>query len=341
MKPIQCLRRPALILLLGLTALAGACGDKVLDFRNAEIVNGKVYVRDANTPFTGKVTNLPVDKLPLAGLGPLITLVARVTNDESYGHLFFFNAVAAAMGARREDGVVCDARITQGLADGLASCGVRGESVMRFAFKQGALEGPVELLDPKGGGKLLAQASAARGKLNGLSTIHDIGEKKLRYTVGWTEGAANGLEELRYASGGLATKANIVNGRYDGELVRYDEAGKVTLTTVYRKGEFVKNLRPGLSDFDNCIQDLADEHQRLHGDNLPEYERQRWQAVCRAKLGMAPVAPAEPGAQAQEGQVCVAAWMAAHRKAVGPEAPIIHDQVQEWEQWCREGKTPT
>ncbi|MBU9418073.1 hypothetical protein KTE23_15970 [Burkholderia multivorans] len=39
--------------------LAGCKGD-VLDYRNAQVVNGKVYAGDANTPFSGKVTNVPV-----------------------------------------------------------------------------------------------------------------------------------------------------------------------------------------------------------------------------------------------------------------------------------------
>ena len=47
------------------TVLLAGCKSDVLDYRNVQIVNGKVYAGDANTPFSGKVTNVlriqPVD----------------------------------------------------------------------------------------------------------------------------------------------------------------------------------------------------------------------------------------------------------------------------------------
>lgn len=43
--------------LMGLLALSG-CG-KNLEFRNAEVSNGKIYAHGANEPFDGRVTNIP------------------------------------------------------------------------------------------------------------------------------------------------------------------------------------------------------------------------------------------------------------------------------------------
>ncbi|KVE37478.1 hypothetical protein [Burkholderia sp. TSV86] len=48
--------------LIAVTALGGCKGD-VLDYRNAQLVNGKVYAGNANEPFFGKLTNVPADKL--------------------------------------------------------------------------------------------------------------------------------------------------------------------------------------------------------------------------------------------------------------------------------------
>ena len=36
-----------------------ACGQKALDYRNAQIVNGKFYAGDANEAFSGQLTNVP------------------------------------------------------------------------------------------------------------------------------------------------------------------------------------------------------------------------------------------------------------------------------------------
>ncbi len=38
---------------------------------------------------------------------------------------------------------------------------------------------------------------------------------------------------------------------------------------------------------------------------------------------------------------CTDKWLAAHRKAVGPDAPVRMEQLDEWETWCRAGKQPT
>jgi hypothetical protein len=49
--------------LLTATVLLTACGGSVLDFRNAEISNGKLYKAGADAGFTGTVTNIPHIKL--------------------------------------------------------------------------------------------------------------------------------------------------------------------------------------------------------------------------------------------------------------------------------------
>jgi hypothetical protein len=49
-----------LVIPLAATLLClSACGHKVLDYRNAQFVNGKIYSGGANSPFSGAVTNVP------------------------------------------------------------------------------------------------------------------------------------------------------------------------------------------------------------------------------------------------------------------------------------------
>ncbi|ARL96033.1 hypothetical protein [Burkholderia pseudomallei] len=60
MKIMRSCQKVAALAAISLTTvlLAGCKGD-VLDYRNVQVVNGKVYAGDANTPFSGKVTNVP------------------------------------------------------------------------------------------------------------------------------------------------------------------------------------------------------------------------------------------------------------------------------------------
>ena len=37
---------------------------------------------------------------------------------------------------------------------------------------------------------------------------------------------------------------------------------------------------------------------------------------------------------------CVDSWVKAYREEVGPEAMVVHGQLQEWEDWCKQGQWP-
>ena len=58
---IRSLMLPGVV--LAATVVLPGCGGSVLDFRNAEISNGKLYKAGADAVFTGTVTNIPQAKL--------------------------------------------------------------------------------------------------------------------------------------------------------------------------------------------------------------------------------------------------------------------------------------
>ena len=44
--------------------------------------------------------------------------------------------------------------------------------------------------------------------------------------------------------------------------------------------------------------------------------------------------------QAFSSEGCLDAWITAYRKEIGDEAMIVSEQINEWEDWCSEGKLP-
>lgn len=44
--------------------------------------------------------------------------------------------------------------------------------------------------------------------------------------------------------------------------------------------------------------------------------------------------------QASSSEGCLDAWIAAYRKEIGDEAMIVSEQIDEWKDWCSEGRLP-
>jgi hypothetical protein len=118
MKRINSAISAALALSCAATVLVG-CGSKVLDFRNAEISNGKVYANGANTPFSGKVTNVPGGTVfgPQPGYAKLIATLNKVSPDLSI----------ADVGLT----ALCDAESSDGVLEGKMQCKERHRGSQR------------------------------------------------------------------------------------------------------------------------------------------------------------------------------------------------------------------
>ena len=90
-----------------------ACSGKVLDFRNAEMSNGKLYARGGNEPFTGRFTNVPDEKLVTDREGLASALLPVKNLWSKYPD--FTNAILNTAS-------ICDANYKEGLADGASVC---------------------------------------------------------------------------------------------------------------------------------------------------------------------------------------------------------------------------
>jgi hypothetical protein len=116
MRTISCHQRLAALVAISFAVAAAlsGCKSEVLDYRNAQLVNGKVYAGDANTPFSGKVTNVPVSDI--------------LNNQPGYQGMMQSSAYVVPE-AYRDDlssmvihRFLCDAKVTEGILDGDVVC---------------------------------------------------------------------------------------------------------------------------------------------------------------------------------------------------------------------------
>lgn len=319
-------------LLLGL-ALAG-CGQDVLDFRNAEVSQGKLYKEGANKPFSGKVTNVPHAQMPKAAWMNIFLIVDKVIEEQQPSY---------QLGT-----VLCDAEFDQGLLDGDVVCTLRGldEPFMTMKYEKGSLEGTMKVASYKTPGVTLAQATYRGGVLDGQLIVNHPDTGALVNSTQWRAGKLHGAEEgYSLKTGKLSHKATYVDGRFDGEFLQYGADGK----QVIKKVPFVAGKRHGVEEEyspegqliqrKRWTEDLKD---GLFEEWNPQGQLVQTQLWNRG-IGDWPIkSPSQQatGQTASAGSLtgCVDGWTAAFRKENGDDAMVTMDQLGEWEAWCREGK---
>lgn len=221
----------SLLALSSTAILLSGCGSKVLDFRNAEISNGKVYANGANTPFSGKVTNVPGGTVfgPQQGYGKLITTLNKVSPDLSI----------ADVGLT----ALCDAESSDGVLNGKVICKEPNSDTVTIEsqFSSGRLDGSFTVHDQTGA-HTLAQLSFKDGQPDGKMQVYGAKTGKLIHVASWEAGTLNG-EEAGYDpdTGNLVLHATLVNGTYDGEVTRFAADGK----TLLYKGTYVNGKEDG------------------------------------------------------------------------------------------------
>lgn len=315
-----------------------ACSPKVLDFRNAELPNGKVYATGTNDPFSGKLTNIPLTKLPIGKLRPLIDVFGNTTGDSSYGTLLLANGLAVLTG--QQSAILCDVPVKVGLVNGNAVCSVGGAKAIEIHFDNSVMEGKIILFDLKGLGKVVAKAEAQGGVLHGKSSIFDAASGKEIQSMGWERGLGSGLEEVRTAAGTPVFKATLVNGKYEGEAYGYDAEGKVSRTTTYSAGRMVSTVRSGKSAVETCVLDHHENYVQRIRLAPPDRLVETWNTSCQGSGHSAASAPAMGSQSVEQSAVqpCIDGWIAAHRREVGPDVSINADQLEEWRGICVEGR---
>lgn len=201
-------------------ALTG-CGDRTLDFRNAEINNGKVYARNANSPFSGKVTNVPAGTVfgSQRGFAKLLNTVNHARQSTTLGDMGMTS--------------LCDAEASDGVLNGKAVCKTAQSDTVRIEanFTGGSLDGSFVVREQTGSNTFVAQ-SFKGGEPNGKMKLYSPTTGKLIHTATWEAGVLSGEEEgFDEATGNRVLHAALADGKYQGEFTRYAPNGK---QVVYR-----------------------------------------------------------------------------------------------------------
>lgn len=216
-----------------------------LDFRNAVVSNGKIYAGKSNTPFTGRLTNLPMGRMRVGSIGTFIKVVGSATKDTAYTEAITMSALSVAVN-NFDSAILCNVSMVKGVLNGGSTCqiGTQGMPLVKMSFKQGVVDGKATVYALRKGGKGIAEATWVNGRMEGPSVIYSPKTGKLVHRTAWKEDKPVGVEEAFDENTGVLTfKATLNNGLYDGEANTYSPEGKMTARVIYREGAVVENTK--------------------------------------------------------------------------------------------------
>lgn len=192
---------------LGAALLLSGCWGKTLDFRNAEIVHGKIYTSGANSPFSGRVTNIDLFKIPNLnnGASPIVNTLNPLIGASPY--------------ASDKDvslGDLCDVSVKDGVLQGKGLCKTGDNVMSEFSFENGVLQNHLKMSN-KTSEYVIAEADFDNGLLDGKMALSNPDNGKLIYRTKWKEGKQDG-DVIRYTLDGKYPlyKGSLVGGKRDG-----------------------------------------------------------------------------------------------------------------------------
>ena len=230
--------------------LLAACGPSTLEFRNAEIVQGKFYRQGADKPFSGKIDNVPSHVILIRKEFDVVSaLPTKVLEKAAPG--IQHNAM----------GQVCEVRVDKGVLDGATTCttGVGKFQAYEMTFDQGVLTDEFKFYFP-GTNKPKAVVRTDHGVLDGRSVVYGPESGREVLNVTFKQGKLAQTEEIfDDQSGKLVRRTPIEDGAITGEIVEYTKHGS---QLAYR-AHVQMGVKHGL------------EEQYVHESGILEY-RQNW-----------------------------------------------------------------
>jgi antitoxin component YwqK of YwqJK toxin-antitoxin module len=238
-----------------------ACGDKVLDYRNADLSNGAFYARGENSPFNGTVTNVPnavvfndpdftVFRQAVAkAYGSAIQMAATQRIDlDQFGRqasallqntgLYFPNNGADAS-------VLCTVKVDDGKLVGKISCAQAGTDnvVLEAKIGNGSFDGPIMAYVYDSGKQYpFVSATLKDGKLDGKDEIYSPTTHKLIYSASYVGGIPQGTEDmLDENTGNKLQEANYLGGKLEGDVTDWAPGGN----QITSKGHYANGLFDG------------------------------------------------------------------------------------------------
>lgn len=311
-----------------------ACGSKTLDYRNAQISNGKIFAGDDNRPFSGHLTSLPDQQLRNSQSG-----LAQIMQFVGLGNQNLHSSAST---------VFCDVDVKEGYLDGKATCKEAGSGLTRYemAFTGGALDGDFKVFAPTSDNSVISEVSFEQGRADGEQKVYNIVTRNLVYDLHWQRGITVGDQSRFDAGTGKMTFHSHFDdeGKLDGDYVESTPDG-----IVFHKLHYVHGQKDGAEDtFDN-VAGKPTSHIEWQNDRMNGAYR-KWDAggnliaddTYRDGTLVPTAAEQQAASDATAGMAyadCMKKWqrvgMVLEVHTVSPQ-----EEVAQWEASCQQGKLP-
>ncbi|AEA60107.1 DUF4087 domain-containing protein [Burkholderia gladioli] len=262
-----------------------ACSHHILDYRNAQIVDGKIYAVDANEPFTGKATHVPYGVV-FNSQGGMDRMLSMLETGRGLGLAMTLCEVTLKDGALNGDASCTTAesntvRLSASFDDGALSGEMKIYStdgkiiIVSASFKHGQPDGQEEQILPATG-KTIRSVRWDVGKLNGESKVWDPQTGELTTDANYSEGVLNGDYYNRTGRPGqepFITKGTYENGKFTG-----------TKTSPYPDDGYAYNIRTEVKYADDVVQNQDDiDRMNQFGHQVSDCVHQSAYPIAQAK----------------------------------------------------------
>ncbi|MFM0335025.1 toxin-antitoxin system YwqK family antitoxin [Paraburkholderia fungorum] len=311
-----------------------ACGSKTLDYRNAQISNGKIFAGEDNHPFSGHLTSLPDQQLRNSQSG-----LVQIMQFVGLGNQNFHGGAST---------VFCDVDVKEGYLDGKATCKESGSGLTRYemAFTGGALDGDVKVYAPTSDNNVISEVSFEKGRADGEQKIYNIVTTNLVYDLHWQRGISVGDQSRFDAGTGKMTFQSHFDdeGKLDGDYVESTPDG-----IVFHKLRYAHGQKNGAEDaFDNATGKPTS-HIEWQNDRMNGTYR-KWDADGNLVTddtyqdgALVPTAAEQQAAsEAAAGMAhadCMKKWQRASM-ALDVHTVSPQEEVGQWEASCQQGILP-
>ncbi|GAB7535751.1 toxin-antitoxin system YwqK family antitoxin [Burkholderia sp. 3C] len=313
--------------------LAG-CGKSTLDYRNAELVNGKVYADGSNSSFSGALTNVPSGSI-LAnqpGFQKMVSSIERVLPGLTSDYVRATGIDFFPTDSRIPVPVFCDAHVNDGALDGSVVCKTSNSDSVRLdmSFSGGQPDGKMTVYAVGTDKQPLATVAFKNGQPDGRQEIYSTSTHRLVHVSNWNAGVVQGQEEgFDENTGNRVLLASYVDGKVQGDFTRYAPDGK---QLTYR-ATFVDGKPEGTEQsYDPQTGKLTGQAQYVGG--LLNGLVKRWSSdgglIYEKAYQNGQVLPAGPVINA-----CIDKRVTA-AEATNPDVNINAPLLDQWEAECRE-----
>lgn len=234
--------KAAWIALVVVSLLAGC--QKEVDQSQIEMEGRKVYVKGEDKPFTGTVLNLaPSEVLTKDATNLLLNWnqFASFHSILSSGKSDKPSSIIDEMMRTKTD-VFCEASFADGILDGRFACSSgRKKNLITGEFKEGVMDGEFYVFNKEKTHKLI-EANFENALLEGKLIYRAEDKDLILYSREVRQGLANGTtKQFFYNTGKIAEESTWTQGKRSGDLLTYDQAGRMVRRKTPDEKEFVLN----------------------------------------------------------------------------------------------------